>query len=352
MILVSACLVFVAASENVAGRIAFLSGTEQPDHRVCLLDAATGDVTPIGPGRRDGAPCWSPDGSRLAFESDAPGGRGIYVVRADGAEGRLLTHTHDWNARPRWSADSTKIAYSGGDGLDQHIIVYDLAQERETVWGGPDVKLVRPVWTWTESLVAARLIPATENLSSEVLIAIALTGSPGKMSTDICAVTPDRIYPLPTQTPPAPKDYVEWAAEPHPKGTAISYESNDGGDREIFVLSAKKGAFDVSNHRAADWNPIWAPDGKWLAFESFRDGRRGVYRVFPDTLRVYPVAVAKDSDNWHPTYSPDGDWLAFVSNRTGDPEIYVADIKGEAVRQLTNHPGHDYAPAWQPKAKP
>ena len=114
--------------------------------------------------------------------------------------------------------------------------------------------------------------------------------------------------------------YAEWHVEPSPDGSGVAFESNDGGDREIFVLT-KKGTADVSNHRAADWAPVWSPKGEWLAFESFRDGRRGIYRVFPQTARVLPVAVSNDADNWWPTWSPNGEWLVFVSNRTGDPEL-------------------------------
>jgi Tol biopolymer transport system component len=40
-----------------------------------------------------------------------------------------------------------------------------------------------------------------------------------------------------------------------------------------------------------------------------------------------------------------------VSNRTGDAEIFVADAKGKQSIQLTDHAGHDYAPAWRPLAE-
>ena len=39
----------------------------------------------------DGAPAWSPDGSRIVFHSDRTGGRDIYVMNADGSGVRRLT---------------------------------------------------------------------------------------------------------------------------------------------------------------------------------------------------------------------------------------------------------------------
>jgi len=94
---------------------------------------------------------------------------------------------------------------------------------------------------------------------------------------------------------------------------------------------------------------VWSPDGRWLAFESFRGGRRGVYCAYRDTVRVSAMAVEEDSDCWHPAWSPDGKSFAFVSNRTGDAEIYIADFRSRKTRRLTQHPGLDAAPAWRPE---
>jgi len=178
-----------------------------------------------------------------------------------------------------------------------------------------------------------------------LLLSVGLTGPKGKYSTDLSLVTPTASARLLAQN-----NYIEWAAEPSPDGRNIVFESNDGGDREVFVASGGAVA-DVSNHRAADWNPAWSPDGEWIAFESFRDGRRGVYRVHAGTARVSPVAADAISDNSWPSWSPDGKWIAFVSNRTGHPEIFAASPTGDDVQQITNHPGLDLAPAWRPEAR-
>ena len=143
--------------------------------------------------------------------------------------------------------------------------------------------------------------------------------------------------------------YVEWALEPDPRARSVAYESNDGGDREIYVASFTKGISNVSNHRAADWNPVWSDDYQWLAFESFRDGRRGVYRVLVGTGNVLPVAVREGADCWAPAWAPDDEWIAFVSDEEGVPRIYaVAPEGGEAVR-LTDGKEWALAPAWRPK---
>ena len=47
-----------------------------------------------------------------------------------------------------------------------------------------------------------------------------------------------------------------------------------------------------------------------------------------------------------PSWSPDGKRIAFSSYRDGNSEIYVMDADGDRQRRLTKHGGYDGAPAW------
>lgn len=44
-------------------------------------------------------------------------------------------------------------------------------------------------------------------------------------------------------------------------------------------------------------------------------------------------------------------YISFSSNRTGNHDIYVIDINGENLRNLTNHPSEDLRPTWAPDGR-
>ena len=359
-----------AAQAEASGKIAVVVGEEQEVQRVGVYDLATQQLTPVGPGRRDGAPVWSPDGTQIAFHTEEDGKLGIFVVAADGSGGRRLTHAHDWNESPRWSPDGSHLAYTVGidEGPVTGVAVYALASNTETLWGGAQVGLMRPVFLPSMLLLLALqpeardkafADPIAEGLRQQAfaadspgaLLCLGFVGAPGKLSTEMFIATPGFAVPVLSQVPGAEDSlrYAEWFAEPNAKGERLAYESNQGGDREIFVIG-KRGLSNVSNHNAADWAPVWSPDGRSLAFESFRSGRRGVYRVFTDTARVLPVRVLADADAWAPTWSPDGKSIACVDQALGRPGVVVVNVKSGDAKALQIDAPHE-APAWQPKAK-
>ena len=87
---------------------------------------ATGLPAPfIASTRLDVAPQYSPDGKRIAFESDRSGVQGIWVSDADGSNAvELFSHAGAACGTPRWSPDGQRIAfdYSMEGNLDIYVI--------------------------------------------------------------------------------------------------------------------------------------------------------------------------------------------------------------------------------------
>jgi len=52
-----------------------------------------------------------------------------------------------------------------------------------------------------------------------------------------------------------------------------------------------------------------------------------------------------------PVWSPDSRMLAFTSGRRGRMEIFIVDLNGENLRQITQGPGNNTNPAWGPRRR-
>lgn len=91
--------------------LTFSSWGKQPDIFVIRTDGAglrqlTDDI------HNDRWPSWSPDGKRIAFQSDRSGRNEIWTISPDGSGLQQLTYTSADAVFPVWSPDGTRLAYS------------------------------------------------------------------------------------------------------------------------------------------------------------------------------------------------------------------------------------------------
>jgi len=71
-----------------------------------------------------GIPCWSPDGSRMAFDKNA----NIWVANGDGTEQRRLTGGRN----PRWCPDGEKILYVRGNDRNEVLCIINTDGSNQT----------------------------------------------------------------------------------------------------------------------------------------------------------------------------------------------------------------------------
>lgn len=78
---------------------------------IWLLDEEARDIQLTNHPAADLAPVWSPDGTRIAFESLRDGNSEIYVMDADGSNQVNLTRHEADDHAPSWSPDGSFIAF-------------------------------------------------------------------------------------------------------------------------------------------------------------------------------------------------------------------------------------------------
>jgi TolB protein len=132
-----------------------------------------------------------------------------------------------------------------------------------------------------------------------------------------------------------------------PDGRLLAYTSYRLGYQDIFVTDlATRRQWPTIVGRGRNWLPAWSPDGKQIAFSSSRDGNEANYVMNADRtgLRRLTTGWAIDTS---PAWSPDGRRIAFTSNRTGSPQIWVMDADGANPQPLTSEKYCD-RPSWSP----
>jgi Tol biopolymer transport system component len=73
----------------------------------------------------ESGPQFSPDGSKIAFESTRSGFYEVWMCRSDGSGLVQLTHFDSVSGSPRWSPDGQQIAFDSGVGGNLDIYVID-----------------------------------------------------------------------------------------------------------------------------------------------------------------------------------------------------------------------------------
>ena len=121
--------------------------------------------------------------------------------------------------------------------------------------------------------------------------------------------------------------------------------------KELYIMD-----YDGFNQRRVTVNnslnilPVWSPDGRSLAYVSYRQGSPAIYvaQIYEGKSTPNLTGEKGNGQAFAPSYSPDGKKIAFASNRSGNMEVWVANANGTGNRMLTSSSASDTAPCWSP----
>ncbi len=284
------------------GQIAFASD-RGGNMQVWLMDVSTKKSHQIT-GQKDGAcqPTWSPDGMRLAFISpcsdkqDMYQGSIIYAINLD-AEGNSdqasviqLTRGLEGDFDPAWSPDGKRIAFttlSGGKPAIAVLNLDDLSIEELSKMNYADK---HPSWNPS----GMQLVFVRQFLTSQIWV----MSSNGQVQDQFSPRNPiNNLWPT-------------WSVD----GQIIFYSQTSPDSNVPMLVYLRYEDRNTPKENRIPTNP---------------KGESG------------PVAEV------HP--SPDGFWLAFESWPDGkNHDIYMMNINGSNRERLTTDRAKDFGPVWRP----
>jgi Tol biopolymer transport system component len=248
--------------------------------RIVVQDGLNGAPRRLtGGNANDFNPAFSPDGSRIAFNSDRDGSHHLYTMNLDGSDLRRLTDGTSNNRSPAYAPDGTSIVFvSDRDGRDHLWIIPVGGGEPRQFTRGPQNDGA-PSW----ALDGTRIYYQSDADGGVThIFAVDRRSGDSRQLTD----GPARdIRPVPS-----------------PDGTRIAFARFENNQWNIHVMDADGSDIRRLTEGSFDVNPTWSPDGDQILFQSDREGGQQQIFVVPseggEIRRVTPPGGINASPAW------------------------------------------------------
>ena len=250
--------------------------------RLMVFDTETGDTQPLVSGiDASQPPVWAPASDRIAYVSDADGGPDLYTAALETGQKTRLTFSPEREQVGDWSPDGKWLVFTAA-GREGLLLRNPNGVNLIALTNGPDSD---PVWS--------------------------------------------------------------------PKGDRIAFLRAAGDGRDIYALRPTKSgnwaddtdAEVISNTDHDEFSPVWATDGRRLAFVVRHDGQSEIYTVRVDGSERRRL-TQNTVDDLMPVWSQNGDKIAFVSHAYGNADILYMNQDGTEQMRLTTNDLADTQPDW------
>ena len=236
----------------------------------------------LATGRRDAD--WSDAAQRLAYISDESGAADLWTARLDGSDASPAAADAFLDASPSWHPNGRWIAYASLRGGVWQIAARDWRTGEEKPLVISEYEDREPSWSPDGSALA--FVSARSGRDEIYLLEnaeAALNDAPPLIRQAVRGGVPGRR--------------PSW----HPNGTALAYESLQGGAPHIWTLDLYEGAPRLLIQIADSRAPVYSPAGKRVMFTRFINGSPSLWvwsALSGDVHRLTPLGLEAQFGVW------------------------------------------------------
>lgn len=293
-----------ARGGELAGQQLLVTSVRTGDTEIFLIDPDTGDARNLtrSPKSEERYPCWSPDGTQIAFISDRDGPPNLYAMNADGSGVRRLTKTSTVCYMPSWAGDRIVFGLHG-----------DKPEMASVKPDGSDLRILGDGHDPCLSPDGKR-VAYTGHVKGGVTVFLMNADGSDKRQL-VKEVNPwGAVFPA-------------WS----PDGKQVVFSGKTGDALELFVADADgKEVRQLTRLGKISTPAAWSPDGKWISF------RHTDERYWSNPERVKKIYAERPGDK-RPVWviRPDGteghvvECLRYQCAMDGSRAAWRPAVKGE-----------------------
>jgi len=276
---------------------------------------------------------WRPDGKKIGFLSSKSGDTQLWEMNTDGSNPVQVTQVKNGITGFIYSPDCSHLLYTADVKIGQDI--HDLFPDLPKANAHLENDLMYKHWDeWVQTVPH----PFVADLKN------------GKVENDL-----DILKDEPFESPMKPSGGIEqlaWSPDGKTvaytcrKKTGKEYALSTNSDIYFYNLETKKTENRTQGMMGYDQNPVFSPDGKWLAWESMeRDGfesdKTRLFVMNLETGEKTDYSSGFDQNSSRLSWSADSKSIYFVSCWHALTQVYRTDLADKKITQITSGV-HDY----------
>lgn len=120
-----------------------------------------------------------------------------------------------------------------------------------------------------------------------------------------------------------------------PDSGQLIYDAMVNRNFDIFTLDiGLRIRHNLTRNASLDTQAVWSPNGRYIAFQSRRDGRQWLYIMEADGRNVYPLTNDPKVSQYNPTWSPDSAYVYFRSHPGVNAPIFRVRTDGSEMESF------------------